>query len=79
LILGTGGDGHGTLNIRAPSFVAAACGVPIAKHGNRNMSSRTGARMCWNFGREIICRQRRRASVLKDGVCFLFAQSFHRR
>ena len=79
-LCGTGGDGHGTLNVStAASFVVAACGVPVAKHGNRNMSSRTGAAdVLEALGVRIELEPIDAERCLREaGVCFLFAQTYH--
>lgn len=79
-LCGTGGDGHGTLNIStAVSFVVAGCGVPVAKHGNRNMSSKTGAAdVLEALGVRIdLAPDAAARCLLGAGVCFLFAQTYH--
>ena len=79
-VCGTGGDGAGTLNVStATAFVVAACGVPVAKHGNRAMSSRTGAAdVLETLGVPInLNAEAARKSLVHPGFAFLFAPSYH--
>jgi len=79
-VCGTGGDGSGTLNVStAVALVAAACGVPVAKHGNRSMSSRTGAAdVLEALGVNVTPgREGAEACLREANIAFLFAQTFH--
>ncbi len=77
---GTGGDGAGTLNISTGvALVAAACGVPVAKHGNRAASSNCGtADVLEHLGVNIDLPADALEKALKDiGFCFLMAPRHH--
>jgi anthranilate phosphoribosyltransferase len=79
-LCGTGGDGQSTLNVStACAFVVAACGVPVAKHGNRSMSSKSGAADCLEaLGVKIALTPLQATRCLHEaGLCFLFAQTYH--
>ncbi len=79
-IVGTGGDGKGTLNIStATALVVAGAGVPVAKHGNRNLSSKSGAADALSHlginvmvGPEIV-----NEAIEKAGIGFMMAPMHH--
>ncbi len=79
-IVGTGGDGSGSYNIStAAAIVTAACGVPVAKHGNRNLSSKSGssdvlAALGVNLDADLAHVER---AIAEAGIGFMMAPLYH--
>src|SRR5215217_5595020 len=79
-IVGTGGDQSGSYNISTlAAIIVAGCGVPVAKHGNRAASSRSGAAdVLTALGVKIGLDPAALSRCLNDaGLCFMFAQTHH--
>ncbi len=79
-IVGTGGDGKGTLNIStATAFVVAGAGVTVAKHGNRNLSSKSGAAdALGQMGINVMVGPQVVEKALNEaGICFMMAPMHH--
>lgn len=79
-IVGTGGDGSNSFNISTTAaLVVSAAGVPVAKHGNRAASSKSGAADCLEaLGVNIGLEPQQSLKLLNEiNICFLFAQKYH--
>ncbi len=79
-IVGTGGDEANTFNISTvSSLIVSAGGVPVAKHGNRSVSSKCGsADLLEALGINITLTADQSAEILKKiGICFMFAPTYH--
>jgi anthranilate phosphoribosyltransferase len=79
-VVGTGGDGSGSVNVSTcASFIVAGAGVPVAKHGNRALSSKSGAADCLaSLGVKIdLTPEQVGRCVREAGIGFMFAPSHH--
>src|ERR1700758_4816443 len=79
-VVGTGGDGSGSVNVSTcASFIVAGTGVPVAKHGNRALSSRSGAAdVLSSLGVKIDIKPGQVGRCVKEaGIGFMFAPSHH--
>ena len=79
-IVGTGGDEANTFNISTTTaLVVSAAGIPVAKHGNRSVSSKCGAAdVLEALGVKITISPEKSKEILNQiGICFMFAQKYH--
>jgi anthranilate phosphoribosyltransferase len=79
-VVGTGGDGSGSVNVSTcASFIVAGTGIPVAKHGNRALSSRSGAAdVLSSLGVKIdITPEQVGRCIAEAGIGFMFAPSHH--
>ena len=79
-VVGTGGDGHNTINLSTiAAITAATCGVKIVKHGNRSISSVSGSfDLLEKLGIDFnVTPEQSRSQTDQHGVCFLFAPNYH--
>jgi anthranilate phosphoribosyltransferase len=79
-VVGTGGDGSGSLNVSTgAALVVAGCGIPVAKHGNRALSSRAGAAdVLTSLGVNIDCDMSLiEKSIREAGIGFMMAPRHH--
>ncbi|MBT1452103.1 anthranilate phosphoribosyltransferase [Glaciecola sp. XM2] len=79
-IVGTGGDGHNTINVSsAAAIVAASCGIKVAKHGNRSVSSKSGSSDLFaGFGMNLMMSPEAAKRCLEQAnICFLAAPNYH--